>query len=67
MISGAFTRSRTVLARYDVSPHMVKWWKGFKPDDGQVRELCRFGSFSLRENIRRVTFSLLLDVALVVG
>lgn len=37
MASGAFSRSRAVLARYDVSPHMVKWWKGYKPDDGQVR------------------------------
>ena len=32
-----FSRSRPVLARYDVSSHMVKWWKGQKPDNGQVR------------------------------
>mmetsp|Transcript_5209 Transcript_5209/g.6371 ORF Transcript_5209/g.6371 Transcript_5209/m.6371 type:complete len:95 (-) Transcript_5209:236-520(-) len=31
-----FSRSRPVLARYDVSSHMVKWWKGYKPADGQV-------------------------------
>jgi hypothetical protein len=54
MVSGAFTRSRAVLARYDVSPHMVKWWKGVKPDDGQVREVFPF-SISLRENIPRGT------------
>ena len=36
MVSGAFSRSRAVMARYDVSPHMVKWWKGVKPMDGQV-------------------------------
>ena len=33
----AFARSRTVFARSDVSSHMVKWWKGHKPTDGQVR------------------------------
>lgn len=32
-----FSRSRPILARYDVSSHMVKWWKGSKPADGQVR------------------------------
>mmetsp|Transcript_23331 Transcript_23331/g.34565 ORF Transcript_23331/g.34565 Transcript_23331/m.34565 type:complete len:95 (-) Transcript_23331:181-465(-) len=31
-----FARSRPVLARYDVSSHMNKWWKGQKPTDGQV-------------------------------
>mmetsp|Transcript_2693 Transcript_2693/g.7053 ORF Transcript_2693/g.7053 Transcript_2693/m.7053 type:complete len:95 (-) Transcript_2693:387-671(-) len=30
------SRSRPLLARYDVSPHMVKWWKSQKPDNGQV-------------------------------
>jgi hypothetical protein len=30
-------RSRPVMARYDVSSQMVKWWKGYKPTDGQVR------------------------------
>jgi hypothetical protein len=34
----AFSRSRVVLARYDVSPHLVKWWAKVKPDDGQVSE-----------------------------
>lgn len=24
------------MARYDVSPHLSKWWKGVRPDDGQV-------------------------------
>jgi hypothetical protein len=43
MASGAFVRSRAVMARYDVSPHMVKWWKGCKPDDGQItRHLSPF-------------------------
>ncbi|KAL3827377.1 hypothetical protein ACHAXA_003111 [Cyclostephanos tholiformis] len=37
MISSAFARSRPLMARYDVSPHMVKWWKAVRPDDGQVR------------------------------
>ena len=26
-----------MLARYDVSPHMVKWWKSQLKDNGQVR------------------------------
>lgn len=35
----ALSRSRPLMGpmRYDVSPHLVKWWKGVKPDDGQVR------------------------------
>ena len=37
IITMVFTRSRPVMARYDVSSHMVKWWKGVKPTDGQVR------------------------------
>lgn len=36
MISGAFSRSRTLMARHDVSPHMTKWWKAVRPDEGQV-------------------------------
>jgi hypothetical protein len=39
MISSAFTRSRPLMARYDVSPHMTKWWKAVRPDDGQVRRV----------------------------
>ena len=42
MISSAFTRSRPLLARHDVSPHLVKWWKGVRPDDGQVRQKMSF-------------------------
>jgi hypothetical protein len=37
MLSSAFARSRPLMARYDVSPHMTKWWKAVRPDDGQVR------------------------------
>jgi hypothetical protein len=37
VLPGVFARSRPALARYDVSPHMVKWWKAQRPDDGQVR------------------------------
>lgn len=36
MISSAFARSRPLMARHDVSPHLTKWWKGVRPDDGQV-------------------------------
>ncbi|KAL7475722.1 hypothetical protein ACHAW6_001631 [Cyclotella cf. meneghiniana] len=36
VLSSAFARSRTLMARHDVSPHMVKWWKGVRPDEGQV-------------------------------
>lgn len=32
----AFARSRPLMARYDVAPHLTKWWKGVRPDDGQV-------------------------------
>eukprot|EP00978_Attheya_sp_CCMP212_P044680 scaffold318778_cov63-Attheya_sp.AAC.2 len=35
VLPGVFARSRPALARYDVSPHMVKWWKAQRPDDGQ--------------------------------
>mmetsp|Transcript_13825 Transcript_13825/g.22906 ORF Transcript_13825/g.22906 Transcript_13825/m.22906 type:complete len:99 (+) Transcript_13825:26-322(+) len=44
MVSRAvFSRSRPLLARYDVSPHLVKWWAKVKPDDGQVtRHLSPF-------------------------
>ena len=31
------SRTRPLLARYDVSPHMVKWWKSQLKDNGQVR------------------------------
>ena len=24
------------MARYDVGPHLIKWWKKVKPEDGQV-------------------------------
>ncbi|KAL3761000.1 hypothetical protein ACHAWU_004620 [Discostella pseudostelligera] len=24
------------MARHDVSPHMTKWWKAVRPDDGQI-------------------------------
>ena len=36
MLSSAFARSRPLMARYDVSPHMTKWWKAVRPDEGQV-------------------------------
>jgi len=46
MIYSAFARSRPLMARYDVSPHMTKWWKAVRPDDGQVRpvssDIARF-------------------------
>ena len=32
-----FSRSRALLARNDVAPHMVKWWKGVRPSEGMVR------------------------------
>eukprot|EP00521_Asterionellopsis_glacialis_P001550 CAMPEP_0195255504 /NCGR_PEP_ID=MMETSP0706-20130129/5687_1 /TAXON_ID=33640 /ORGANISM="Asterionellopsis glacialis, Strain CCMP134" /LENGTH=95 /DNA_ID=CAMNT_0040308383 /DNA_START=36 /DNA_END=323 /DNA_ORIENTATION=+ len=32
----AFNRTRVALARYDVSPHMLKWWKDVKGDNGLV-------------------------------
>ena len=31
-----FARSAVRMARYDVSPHLTKWWKGVRPDNGQV-------------------------------
>mmetsp|Transcript_23682 Transcript_23682/g.47091 ORF Transcript_23682/g.47091 Transcript_23682/m.47091 type:complete len:94 (+) Transcript_23682:57-338(+) len=38
-----FARSAVRMARYDVSPHLSKWWKGVRPDDGQVtRHLSPF-------------------------
>lgn len=37
MVGSAIRRTRPMLARYDVSPHMVKWWKSQLKDDGQVR------------------------------
>jgi len=37
IVKMVFTRSRPIMARYDVSSHMVKWWKGTRPTDGQVR------------------------------
>ena len=39
----AFARSRTLMARYDVAPHLTKWWKGVRPDEGQVS--CYFFLF----------------------
>jgi len=36
-----FIRSRPVLARYDVSPHMIKWWKAKRTNDGQVSGCLR--------------------------
>mmetsp|Transcript_12094 Transcript_12094/g.21500 ORF Transcript_12094/g.21500 Transcript_12094/m.21500 type:complete len:98 (-) Transcript_12094:260-553(-) len=43
MMSSAFARSRPLMARYDVAPHLTKWWKGVRPDDGQVtRHLSPF-------------------------
>lgn len=36
VLSGAFRRSRAVLARYNVEPHMVKYWSKQKPDNGVV-------------------------------
>eukprot|EP00804_Cyclotella_cryptica_P002615 CCRYP_010442-RA/>CCRYP_010442-RA protein AED:0.12 eAED:0.12 QI:50/1/1/1/1/1/3/643/98 len=42
-LSSAFARSRTLMARHDVSPHLVKWWKGVRPDEGQItRHLSPF-------------------------
>ncbi|KAI2498866.1 UcrQ family [Fragilaria crotonensis] len=32
----AFSRSRPLMARYDVSAHMVKWWGKVRTDEGQV-------------------------------
>ena len=37
MVGSANRRTQPMLARYDVSPHMVKWWKSQLKDDGQVR------------------------------
>jgi hypothetical protein len=37
-----FARSRVLAARYDVSPHLTKWWKGVRPDEGQVRDMRGF-------------------------
>jgi len=34
-----FIRSRPVLARYDVSPHMIKWWKAKRTNDGQITRM----------------------------
>eukprot|EP00578_Thalassiosira_sp_NH16_P021998 CAMPEP_0181098044 /NCGR_PEP_ID=MMETSP1071-20121207/11903_1 /TAXON_ID=35127 /ORGANISM="Thalassiosira sp., Strain NH16" /LENGTH=97 /DNA_ID=CAMNT_0023180587 /DNA_START=62 /DNA_END=355 /DNA_ORIENTATION=+ len=43
MISSAFGRSRPLMARHDVSPHLTKWWKAVRPDEGQVtRHLSPF-------------------------
>jgi len=36
-MSSAFARSRILLAREDVSPHLVKWWKKIRDTDGEVR------------------------------
>lgn len=41
MVGSAIRRTRPMLARYDVSPHMVKWWKSQLKDDGQVRWALR--------------------------
>lgn len=30
------SRTRPVMARYDVAPAMVKWWKSQLPDNGQI-------------------------------
>mmetsp|Transcript_40027 Transcript_40027/g.81735 ORF Transcript_40027/g.81735 Transcript_40027/m.81735 type:complete len:95 (-) Transcript_40027:229-513(-) len=32
----ALSRTRPLLARYDVSPHLVKWWKSTANMDGQI-------------------------------
>ncbi|KAL7550884.1 hypothetical protein ACHAWF_014088 [Thalassiosira exigua] len=43
MIPAAFARSRPLMARHDVSPHLVKIWKAHRPDDGQItRHLSPF-------------------------
>mmetsp|Transcript_17802 Transcript_17802/g.17188 ORF Transcript_17802/g.17188 Transcript_17802/m.17188 type:complete len:98 (+) Transcript_17802:58-351(+) len=43
MVLSAFSRSRPLMARYDVSPHMVKWWKSNKNVNGEVtRHLSPF-------------------------
>ena len=53
MIStSAFARSRPLMARYDVSMHMTKWWKAHRPDDGQVCILFLFGFTSWSEELR---------------
>ncbi len=34
------SRTRALLGgaiRHDVEPHMKKWWKGYRPNDGMVR------------------------------
>mmetsp|Transcript_28236 Transcript_28236/g.65388 ORF Transcript_28236/g.65388 Transcript_28236/m.65388 type:complete len:97 (+) Transcript_28236:30-320(+) len=47
-MASAFSRSRVLLARYDVSPHMVKWWGKVRPDNGQiVRSLSPFEQHSI--------------------
>lgn len=43
VLPSAFSRSRMALARYDVSPHMAKWWKHVKGDNGMVRLEIRVG------------------------
>jgi len=35
-VRAAFGKTRPLMARYDVSPHLVKLWKTHKHTDGQV-------------------------------
>lgn len=43
MVASAFSKSRPLLARYDVSPHMTKWWKANRNVNGEVtRHLSPF-------------------------
>ena len=37
-VRAAFGKTRPLMARYDVSPHLVKLWKTHKHTDGQVRK-----------------------------
>eukprot|EP00984_Skeletonema_dohrnii_P016124 scaffold7103_cov96-Skeletonema_dohrnii-CCMP3373.AAC.2 len=41
-----FARSAVRMARYDVSPHLSKWWKGVRPDDGQTFPKRAYAKFS---------------------
>ena len=40
-VRAAFGKTRPLMARYDVSPHLVKLWKTHKHTDGQVRSRGR--------------------------
>jgi len=60
MVGAAIRRTRPMLARYDVSPHMVKWWKSQLKDNGQVR--CPPGDQRKRRRRRKSGWS---DLSLI--